>query len=277
MPTHGAQDNKKVFSAPMQSPAKSSLLRTTIRKPLVALVLLLALGLTSLFYYSQKRDFEVHARFMESLHEYKFLDAKLMSSLGRARYDLSEDSAAIVAEAMVLREIAVSLYTSADKFRSQDDWMPEENRFNSFEREVINKVSMLNRFLRERRAWLRDYYAVSASVSELPGELAQPVFALLDSARLGNVVQADSAALPDSLKETVLPLLQRNAELASLYDHVAHSRAVLWAEELILDFKAANTDSQNRNFTISFVFYLFSLVLLLLTLFLYVRGKDDNS
>lgn len=261
----------------MNKQAKSSFLKTTIRKPLVALVLLLALGLTSLFYYSQKRDFEVHARFMESLHEYKFLDAKLMSSLGRALYDVSEDSAAIVAQAMVLREIAVSLYTSADKFRSQDDWMPEENRFNSFEREVINKVSMLNRFLRERRAWLRDYYVATSAVSELPGDAARPIFAMLDSARLGNVVAADSSAVPDSLKVMILPLLERNAELASLFDHVVHSRAVLWAEELILDFKAANTDSQNRNFTISFVFYFLSLVLLLLTLFLYVRGKDDRS
>lgn len=261
----------------MNSQAKSSLLRTTIRKPLVALVLLLALGLTSLFYYSQKRDFDVHAKFMESLHEYKFLDAKLMTSLGRALYDASEDSAAIAAEAMVLREIAVSLYTSADKFRSRDDWMPSENRFNSFEREVINKASMVNRFLRERRAWLRTYHMVNSAVAELPGDQARPIFELLDSARLGYPVKADSAAIPDSLKDSLLPLLQKNAEIAVIFDHIAHSRSVLWAEELILDFKAANADLQERNFTISFVFYLFSLVLLLLTLFLYVRGKDDRS
>ena len=68
-------------------------------------------------------------------------------------------------------------------------------------------------------------------------------------------------------------LLKTNREVARLWHRLDYSRASLFAEDLILSFKARELVMQERRAILSLIFYLFSLVMLLSTLLLYVRVK----
>ncbi len=254
-------------------PVKSSLWKTSIRTPLVLTVLMVTCGLTILFYYSQSHNSEMYFRYIDTLSEYKYLDAKLETSLERARFNIDEDSAAIEGELMTLREIVVSLSMSMEKFRTLGDWMPEINRSNLLEREVLNKVAISRRYIKERRSWLRDLRMFASTASgTLESSSMEKMLYALDTLRLGYMTPTlDSLKLTEPLAQSLDSLVNRHRELARIWERLERSQAALWAEDLILDFKMREQKEIERRSELSIVFYLFSISMLLCVLFLYVR------
>ena len=68
-------------------------------------------------------------------------------------------------------------------------------------------------------------------------------------------------------------LLQKNREHSRIWNRLEYSRASLFAEDLILSFKARELVMQERRAMLSLIFYLCSLAMLLMALLLYVRVK----
>lgn len=247
-------------------PVKISLLRTSIRGPLVVMVLLLTLGLTTLFYFSQDSRADVYGRYVETISEYKYLEMRLIRGLDRYRYSLDADSSAIEAGLMTLREIAVSVSSSMDSYRQEASWSPSVSRADVFEREVLNKVSIARRYMKERRMFL-------AELETIEGSEAAVKFA--DSLRLGYAVWPDSAKFDPPMFEKLAKLAQQNMEHTAVFARFDNARSALWAEDLIIDFKDRGRVVQEWKTTLSLVFYLLSIAMLLVTLLLYVRVKND--
>ncbi|MBO5950892.1 MAG: hypothetical protein J6Q11_09320 [Fibrobacteraceae bacterium] len=252
----------------------SSLWRQSIRAPLIVIVLLTTFALTILFYFSQDRNGEVYARYIETLSEYKYLDARLHLGMDRIRYNKGADSLAIEAGIMSLREIAVSVSTSIETFRAAGDWMPEYSQVDAFDREVLNKISITRRYLKERRQWLNECDAFIEKLWHSPLSNKAEIFNVLDSAKVGELPSLpEGVELSEDLYAELEQLLKTNREVARLWHRLDYSRASLFAEDLILSFKARELVMQERRAILSLIFYLFSLVMLLSTLLLYVRVK----
>lgn len=252
-----------------ESPQKS-ILKTSIRGPLVAMVLLLTLGLTTMFYFSQDTRVDVYSRYIETLSEYKFLEARLMRPLENSKHSLDVDSAAVEAGLMTLREIAVSLSSALENNRADESWVTTVNRVDGFEREVLNKVSIARRFLKERRSYLNEL-ALVLHDEELPKNIEPVVKALI----AGKPINPDLIDGQDSLSLVCKKLAQKNLDHMEIWSRIDNSRTVLWVEDLIIDLKARSVTAMEWKYTLSLVFYLLSIAMLLLTLLLYVRVKHD--
>lgn len=252
----------------------SSLWRQSIRAPLIVIVLLTTFALTILFYFSQDRNGEVYTRYIETLSEYKYLDARLLLEIDRYRYSEMGDSSSIETGIMSLREIAVSVSSSIETFRSVGDWMPAYSQVDVFEREVLHKISLMRRYLKERRMWHNERNEIALGVWQLPPQKAKEVLELLEYARLGNVI-VDSlpSGIPKELETQIQRLLEKNRENFRMWNRLEYSRASLYAEDLILAFKARETVMQERRTMLSLIFYLCSIGMLLTALLLYVRVK----
>lgn len=255
--------------------AKSSILKTSIRGPLVVMVLLLTFGLTTLFYFSQDSQNDVYARYIETLSDYKFLETRAMRPMERIRYGFEDDSAAIDAGLMVLRELAVSVSSSMEGYRKDAGWNSLLNRVDMFEREVFNKVSISRRFLKDYRAFSAKLLSLHDVAWTLPDDERKTLFYCLRTMQFGNSPDQENLDLPDSLKTKLQQLAAENLELATIWSRIDNPKAMLLAEDIIGDLKSRSVVNIEWKATFSLVFYLLSLALLLVTLILYVRVKHD--
>lgn len=252
----------------------SSLWRQSIRAPLILIVLLTTFALTILFYFSQDRNGEVYTRYIETLSEYKFLDARLQLEMDRVRYNDKGDSSAIESGIMSLREIVVSVSTSIETFRSAGDWMPPYSQVDAFEREVLNKISLMRRYLKERRIWIQEWNALSSEIWQSPSSRTEEIFEILEAARFESIaLDSMPKGMSKELSLRLQELLQKNREHSRIWNRLEYSRASLFAEDLILSFKARELVMQERRAMLSLIFYLCSLAMLLMALLLYVRVK----
>lgn len=248
---------------------------SSVRWPLLSMVLLSTFALTALFYFAQGRESELYARYVETLSEYKFLDAHFMRSLERFHYNLEEDSAALEAELMQMREVAVSLASSMENFRADGDWMPEARRTEAFEREVLGKVSVAKRYLQERSFSIARVERFIEKASE--GASEKDLLILRDireSLRWGEIEISLSETLDSLGAQPLLDTLsQELQEQKKMWRRIDGSRAALWAEELGIDFKMRDREVQERRLFLSLVSYLLSLAMLLSLLVLFVQAR----
>ena len=156
-----------------------------LKTPWVWLIILITLGLTALFYFSQKPSVIVYSRYIKSLSDYQLMELDLMRSMNQVRCGYNADSVRVLAQTMSLRELAVSFSSEMDELSAHGMQTPPQFAISRFEREVLSKVAGIRRYLSVRRAWLNDFDALYAEVAMLPGTTAYPLLAVLDSARFG--------------------------------------------------------------------------------------------
>jgi hypothetical protein len=250
------------------------ILRSRIKTPLVWGVLVITLGLSVLFYYSQNQQMIVYSRYVETLSDYKFLETRLMRSMEQVRIRGTNDSAAILSQLMSLRETAISVSASAEEFRNRREWMPPDNQFVLFEREVLIWISSVRQYLNVRTDWLIQAKALDKELAVLDSAVTQPIILALDSARGGyNVSLPDPSLLPSSLEEKVRKIFAANAEQVALWNRFDNDSALLRCEDIIQAFKLKSLDDLAMKFRVQQVFYLLSIVLLLFTLFFVFRSR----
>ena len=245
-----------------------------LKTPWVWLIILITLGLTALFYFSQKPSVIVYSRYIKSLSDYQLMDMELMRSMNAVRSGYTNDSVKVLSQSMSLRELAVSFAREMDELSSHGIELPPTNLVNQFERRVLSKVAGVRRYLSVRRAWFETYDKVYADVVFLPDNVSYPLLATLDSARFGfPVALPQGLDIPDSLALRVKSLLDENVEHAIAWNRLDNHETVLAGEDLIQYFQQESLNEIALKAKIPLVFYFLTLVLLLSTFFFIFRSK----
>jgi hypothetical protein len=244
-----------------------------LKTPWVWLIILITLGLTALFYVSQKPGVIVYSRYIKSLSDYQLIELDLMHSMNQVRCGYSADSLKVLAQTMSLRELAVSFSREMDDLSTHGIATPPRQSVSKFEREVLSKVAGIRRYLSVRRAWLNELDAVYAEVAALSGVQAYPLLMALDSARFGFPAQLPRELVPDSLSGRLDSILAENAELAMAWERFDNHAAILASEEMIQFFQQENLNEIALKAKIPLVFYFLTIVLLLSTFFFIFRSK----
>ncbi|WP_173382764.1 hypothetical protein [Fibrobacter sp. UBA3629] len=245
-----------------------------LKTPWVWVIILVTLGLTALFYISQKPEAVVYSRYIKSLSDYQLMELDLMRSMNQVRCGYNADSVRVLAQTMSLRELAVSYSRDMDEFASHGIATPPRPAIAKFEREVFSKVAGIRRYLSVRRAWLNKFESVYAEVSDLPGVSAYLLLSVLDSARFGFPVQQPRGIAPDSLSAKIDTLLAENAELAMAWSRFDNHVAIMSSEEMIQFFQKENMNEMALKAKIPLVFYFLTIVLLLSTFFFIFKSKS---
>ena len=68
-----------------------------LKTPWVWLIILITLGLTALFYFSQKPSVIVYSRYIKSLSDYQLMELDLMRSMNQVRCGYNADSVRVLA------------------------------------------------------------------------------------------------------------------------------------------------------------------------------------
>ena len=243
-----------------------------LKTPWVWLIILLTLGLTALFYVSQKPDLVVYSRYIKSLSDYQLMEMDLMRYMANYRAGYAKDSMKVISQTMSLREVAVSFSKDMDGLRGIK--APPAYSVNQFERRVMSKIAAIRRYLSVRRAWFETYDKVYADVVFLPDNVSYPLLATLDSARFGfPVALPQGLDIPDSLALRVKSLLDENVEHAIAWNRLDNHETVLAGEDLIQYFQQESLNEIALKAKIPLVFYFLTLVLLLSTFFFIFRSK----
>ena len=246
-----------------------------LKTPWIWLIILLTLGLTVLFYFSQKPGVIVYSRYIKSLSDFQLMDMELMKSMGVVRCGYTNDSIKVLSQSMSLRELAVSFAREMDDYSAQGIAAPPAYSVHEFEGRVLSKVAGIRRYLSVRRAWFETYDKVYADVVFLPDNVAYPLLATLDSARFGfPVALPQGLDVPDSLALRVKSLLDENMEHALAWNRIDNHETILAGEELIQYFQQESLNEIALKAKIPLVFYFLTLVLLLSTFFFIFRSKN---
>lgn len=251
-----------------------------IRSPWVWVVLAVTIGLTILFYFSQKPQIIMYSRYIKTLSDYQLQESYAMRGMERVRIGFGIDTVFVQAQTMTLREIAVSFSREMDEIRGLGVKAPSYSAVERFEREVLAKVSGMRRYASSRGQWLQALHQVNAATMELPADRQVPLRALLDSAQAGYMVGMASlgdsliAALPDTLRNQMTSLLQENEILTQAWSRFNNEMAVMYSEDLIQFFQQQNIEEMSLKSKIPMAFYFLSLVLMLSTFFFIFRSKQ---
>ena len=245
-----------------------------LKTPWVWLIILITLGLTGLFYASQKPDIVVYSRYIKSLSDYQLMEMDLLRSMNQVRCGYNADSVRVLAQTMSLRELTVSFSREMDELSAHGMQTPPQFAISRFEREVFSKISGIRRYLSVRRAWLNEFDAIYAEVSMLPGETSYPLLAVLDSARFGFPASLPPGLAPDSLGVRLDKLLAENADLAVAWRRFDNHETLLRSEELIQHFQQETLNEIALKDKIPLVFYFLTIVLLLSTFFFIFKSKS---
>ena len=245
-----------------------------LKTPWVWLVLVLTIGLTILFYFSQKPQIVMYSQYIKSLSEYQLLEANLMRTMDRVRTGYGADTMLMHSQTMTLREMTVSFSRQMDELNVLGTATPPSSMTAHFEREVLSKVSGMRRYTVSRVAWLEKWNLVKSKVHELPVEQALLVEDILDSARVGfPVFRKPEMILPDSLSHEVDALFAENNDLAIAWSKFDNDVALMISVDLAQFFQMESLNEMSLKSKIPMVFYFLSLVLMLSTFFFLFRSK----
>ncbi len=251
-----------------------------IRSPWAWVVLAVAVGLTVLFYFSQKPQIFMYSRYIKTLSDYQLQESYAMRGMERVRIGFGIDTVFVLAQTMNLREIAVAFSREMDEIRGIGIKAPPHSTVERFEREVLAKVSSMRRYAASRALWLEHLQQIDNQASQLPASIQIPLRDILDSARAGYMVgiagHGDSlyGALPDSTRNAIAALLQENEELTLAWSRFNNEMAVMYSEDLIQFFQQQNIDEMALKSKIPMAFYFLTLVLMLSTFFFIFRSKQ---
>ena len=262
----------------MKEQKKKSIAETLhlkIQTPWVWLVFVLTICLTALFYVSQKPPVAIYSQYVKSLCDYQFAETSLMRSMERVRTGYGVDSAVVISQMMMLREVAVSFDAAVEKLKHSGYSGPSSASVLLFRTNVLAKVSCLHRYLTERMEWFDELEIVSRAVAELPTETAMPLMRKLDSARVGYDVSLDEPmGLPMPLSMSVESLLQENQDLYNAWNNFDNDKTLSASDELLHFFQMENLKEISLSANIPLAFYFLSLVLLLATFFFIFKSKE---
>ena len=251
-----------------------------IRSPWAWVVLAVAIGLTVLFYFSQKPQIIMYSRYIKTLSDYQLQESYAMRGMERVRIGFGIDTVFVQAQTMTLREIAVSFSREMDEISRIGIKAPPRATVERFEREVLAKVSSMRRYAASRHGWLERLQIVNQQVANLPAGIQVPLRGTLDSARAGYLVGiaglGDSVvnAIPDSTKEAVFALLQDNEEQTLAWSRFNSELAIMYSEDLIQFFQSQSIEEMSLKSKIPMAFYFLTLVLMLSTFFFIFRSKQ---
>ena len=251
-----------------------------IRSPWAWVVLLAAVGLTILFYFSQKPQIIMYSRYIKSLSEYQLQEAYTMRGMERVRIGYGIDTIFVQAQTMTLREIAISFAHDMEELNGIGIKTPPKPSVETFEREVLAKVSGMRRYAQSRALWLQSLQSLNSKTADLPKAEQIPLRNLLDSARAGYMVGlaglGDSilTAIPDSLKDELSILLQENEDQSIAWSRFNNEMAVMYSEDLIQFFQNESLNEMSLKSKIPVAFYFLTLVLMLSTFFFIFRSKQ---
>lgn len=254
-----------------------------VRTPWVWLVLAITVGLTVLFYFSQKPQIMIYSRYMKSLADYQLQEAYTMRGMDRVRTGFGSDSAFVQAQTMNLREMAVSFSREMDNIRSLGVAVPSYETVSRFEREVLSKVAGMRRYTAGRNTWFLNYQNVRSQAQELDGIVYQKIEAALDSMRagymvgLGSLNEREMETLSEDLKQKLTKLMRDNEELALAWSRFDNSMGTMYCDDMIQFFQSQNIDEISLKSKIPMAFYFLSLVLLLSTFFFIFRSKNIDQ
>lgn len=251
-----------------------------IRSPWAWVVLAVAVGLTILFYFSQKPQLIMYSRYIKTLSDYQLQEAYAMRGMERVRIGFGIDTVFVQAQTMTLREIAVAFSREMSEIRNLGIKAPSTSAVERFEREVLAKVSSMRRYAASRHQWLEHLQQINDQTAQLPADIQIPLRSILDSARAGYMVgiagHGDSlySALPDSIRNSITTLLQENEELTFAWSRFNNEMAIMYSEDFIQFFQQQNIDEMALKSKIPMAFYFLTLVLMLSTFFFIFRSKQ---
>ena len=250
-------------------------LHLKIQTPWVWLVFVLTICLTALFYISQKPQGAIYSQYVKSLCDYQYAEVSLMRSMERVRTGAEVDSAVVLSQMMMLREVAVSFDAGVEKLKHAGYSGPSSASVLLFRTNVLAKVSCLRRYLAERLDWFDELEGVYRSIEDLPTETALPLLRKLDSARVGyDVSPDDQMNLPMPLSASVESLLQENLDLYNAWNNFDNDKTISASDELLHFFQMENLKEISLSANVPLVFYFLSLVLLLATFFFIFKSKQ---
>ena len=257
-----------------ESSTIQNILKKKIKTPLIWIVIFITIGLTSLFYVSQKQQAVVYNRYVENLSEYKFLETRLMRSLEKTRVGAIEDSSKTVAQIMSLREIVISISSSIENFRLQGDWMPPSSDVILFEREIFGKTAAMRQYLAKRNHWSRQVKIINDTLYKIPDVETGILLSCLDSARLGFTPSLPvTKNISPEIIANIENLLAENEDLFVLWNRFDDDNALMLSEILLQAFKFKSINDEIFISRVPQVFYFLSIILLLSTLFFVFRSK----
>lgn len=249
-------------------------LKSRLQAPWVWLILVLTLGLTALFYVSQKPEMVLYNQYIKNISEYQLLETRLMRSMERVRVGLMTDSAAIQSQIMVLREIAVAFSHDMEGLQEIKIKTPPPSSVARFEREVSRKLSGISWYFINRNAWFQSRDSLLARLDGLSAGTVAGLYSLLDSASAGMpVVRPAQLDVPETLAADLDRLLASNADQVVAWSRLNSDVTMACSEELAQFFQMENLDEISFKSKIPMVFYFLSIVLLLTTFFFIFRSK----
>ncbi len=273
---------KRYFEFVMELKNKSlaDTFNSRIKTPWVWLVLAVTVGLTILFYFSQKPQIIMYSRYMKNLSEYQLQESYAMRAMDRIRTGFGGDTVVVQAQTMTMREMAVSFSREMEEIRNLGVQAPSNEATARFEKEVLSKVAVMRRYASSRTAWFAGFDKLSQEILNTSPSVQYKLRHLLDSARAGHLVYLNSgndseiAALPDSLKMEFSALFRSNEELTMAWSRLSSDMAIMYSEDLIQFFRAVNLNEISLKSKIPMAFYFLSLVLLLSTFFFIFRSRQ---
>ncbi len=272
---------KRYFNFVMDQKNKSiaDTFNSRVKTPWVWLVLAITVGLTILFYFSQKPQIVMYSRYMKNLSDYQLQESYTMRAMDRIRTGFGGDTVLIQAQTMTLREMAVSFSKEMDEINALGVQAPSQSSVQRFEKEVLSKVAGMRRYASSRTTWFNGYNKLDQQILNMTPSAQSKLRLKLDSARAGLVVflMADDpeiVSLPDSLKVELTALFRANEELAMAWTRLSSDMAVMYSEDLIQYFRSANLNEISLKSKIPMAFYFLSLVLLLSTFFFIFRSRQ---
>lgn len=279
--THHDQSIKKYFLDVSDENSKTiaSTLNAKIRTSWVWLVLAVTVGLTVLFYFSQKPQVVAYSGYTKSLSDYLLQEASVMRSVDQIRVGVHVDTAVFQSQMMSMREMARSFSREMDELRKEGSGAPTVDAVARYEREVLGKVSRIRRYAERRSAWFQDYRKNYEDLFTQDPSIQKKVRPLMDSARAGYQVALGAASdgaldsMPDSLKQSLVRLFRENEELSLSWNSFNNGLSMAYTEDLNNFFQMESLNELALKGKIPMAFYFLSLVLLLSTFFfvLYAR------
>ena len=249
-------------------------LKSRLQAPWVWLILVLTLGLTALFYVSQKPEIVLYNKYIKNISEYQLLETQLMRSMERVRIGRMTDSVAIQSQVMVLREIASTFSHDMDGLKDIKIKAPPASSVSRFEREVSRKMSGVAWYFINRNAWFLSRDSLIAKMDGLSASTVAGLYSLLDSASSGlPVVRPAQLDIPETLAADLDRLLASNADQVVAWSRLNSDVTMACSEELAQFFQMQNLDEISFKSKIPMVFYFLSIVLLLTTFFFIFRSK----
>lgn len=254
-----------------------------VRTPWVWLVLAVTVGLTLLFYFSQKPQIVIYSRYMKALTDYQLQESYTMRGMERVRIGVEMDSVFVQAQTMNMREMTVAFSREMDNIRNLGVMVPSYETVSRYEREVLSKVAGMRRYATGRISWLRQYANIRAQVLELESDSRKKLILSLDSMRAGFLVgveflnENDLALFPDGLRSSLAQLTRENEELALAWSRFDNTLATMYCDDMIQFFQSQNMDEISLKSKIPMAFYFLSLVLLLSTFFFVFRSKNTDQ